>query len=186
MLLLEKKRAKFGVKMGLERTQKLCEVLGNPQDKLKVILVTGTNGKGSVVSYLAGILSEAGYKTGSYFSPHLVKYNERFKIDGKEISDKEFKRYEKEVLDLFKRGYDMTLFEALTAIAYKYFADKNCDFAVMEIGMGGSYDATNIASEAIAIITNVDLDHTEYLGDSIEKIARDKAGIIKNKNVITG
>ena len=188
MLLLEKHLAKFGIKPGLERISKLCEALGNPQDKLRVILVTGTNGKGSVVSYLSSILKEAGYKVGSYYSPHLIKYNERFKINGKDISDREFKKYEKIVLGLFKRGYELTLFEALTAIAYKYFADKNCDYAVMEIGMGGSYDATNVANETLAIITNVDLEHTEYLGNSIEKIAEDKAGIIKTNNgvAITG
>ncbi len=185
MLLLEKHLAKFGIKPGLEHTRAICKALGNPQDKMKVILVTGTNGKGSVTSYLASILKEADYKVGAYYSPHLFKYNERFKINGNDISDRELKKYEKEILDLFRQGYDLTLFEALTAIAYKYFADKNCDFAVMEIGMGGTYDATNIASESIAIITNVDLEHTEYLGKTVEEIAKDKAGIIKNKIAIT-
>lgn len=184
MLELEKRLARFGIKPGLERIKKICNALGNPQDKLRVILVTGTNGKGSVTSYLSSILKEADYKVGSYYSPPLLKYNECFKINGKDISDREFRKYEKMILNLHKKGYEITLFEALTAIAYKYFADKDCDYAVIEIGMGGSYDATNIAKEDIAIITNVDLDHTEYLGDTIEKIAEDKAGIIKNNNGI--
>ena len=184
MLLLEKHLARFGIKPGLERMRKICETLGNPQDKLNVILVTGTNGKGSVTSYLASILKEAGYKVGAYYSPHLFKYNERFQINGKNISDLKLKKYEKEILALFKKGYEITLFEALTTIAYKYFADEKCDFAIMEIGMGGTYDATNIATEVAAIITNVDLEHTEYLGKTIEEIATDKAGIVKGASIV--
>ncbi len=182
--------SKFGIRPGLERISRLMDVFGHPERAIKVILVTGTNGKGSVTSYLASILKEGGYKTGSYFSPHLKKYNERFKINGKDISDAKLKKYEKLILNLFERGknserFEITEFEALTAIAYKYFADENCDFAVMEIGMGGRFDATNIAEECIGIITNVDFDHTKYLGSTIEKIAFEKAGILKKGIGIT-
>ncbi len=185
-MLLEKKLAKFGIKPGLERIQNVCAALGNPQEKMKVILVTGTNGKGSTTSYLASILNEARYKVGSFYSPHVFRYNERFKVNGKEISDALLKKYEKKLLALHRAGYEMTLFEALTAIAYLYFADSGCDYAVMEIGMGGRLDATNVANEAISIITTIDLDHTEYLGRTPEGIARDKAGIIKTGMCITG
>lgn len=177
---------KFGSRPGLESIAKIMSALENPEKKLKVILVTGTNGKGSVVSYISSILKEAGYKTGAYFSPHLIEYNERFLINGKKISDAALGKYEKIILRLFKKGFEMTEFEALTAVAYKYFADENCDFAVMEIGMGGRLDATNIADECISIITNVDLEHTEYLGRTIEEITFEKAGIMKKGTVITG
>ena len=184
MFELEKRLARFGIKPGLERMRAVCEATGNPQNKMQVILVTGTNGKGSTTSFLASILKQAGHKVGAYYSPHLFKYNERFKINGKDISDRELKKYTKEILKYAGSGYELTLFEALTVIAYKYFADKDCDFAIMEIGMGGKYDATNIANEVASIITNVDLEHTEYLGDTIEKIAEDKAGIIKTASIV--
>jgi len=185
-MLLTKKLSKFGSKPGLERIAKILAKLGNPECRMKVIVVTGTNGKGSVVSFLSSILSADGYKVGSYFSPHLLKYNERFKINGKDISDLKLRKYEKILLELFAKKYRMTEFEALTAIAYKYFADENCDFAIMEIGMGGRLDATNIAEECLSIITNVDLEHTEYLGDTIEKVAYEKAGVMKKGIAITG
>ncbi len=181
---LEKRLARFGIKPGLERTQAVCKAMGNPQDKMQVILITGTNGKGSTASFLASILKEAGHKVGAYYSPHLFKYNERFKINGKDIGDRELKKYEKEMLEYIDAGYELTLFEALTVMAYKYFADKKCDFAVMEIGMGGKYDATNVANEVAAIITNVDLEHTEYLGKTVSAIAEDKAGIIKTASIV--
>lgn len=180
MKRLEEKLARFGIRPGLERIEKICVALGRPQDNLKVILVTGTNGKGSVVAALSSILHQAGHKTGAYFSPHIVRYNERFRVDEKEISDAEFARYEEEILRLHDSGYEMTLFEALTAIAYKYFSDMKCEYAVMEIGMGGRHDATNIAMEKMAIITNVDLEHTDYLGKTVGEIAYDKSHIIKN------
>lgn len=186
MIELEKALSKFGIRPGLERIKRLMGTLGNPERGMKVILVTGTNGKGSVTSYLASILREAGYKTGAYYSPHLFRYNERFRINGKQISNVKLEKYGKKILTLLKRKYDVTLFEALTAIAYRYFADEKCDFAVMEIGMGGTYDATNIAEECISIITNVALEHTKYLGNTVMQIARDKAGIMKRGTAITG
>ena len=186
MELLEKKLEKFGIKLQLTRMKKLIKVLGNPQEKMKVIIVGGTNGKGSVVSYLSSILKEAGFKTGNFYSPHVVKYNERIRINGRMITDKKFKKYEKELLELHKKGFKMTLFEAVTAIAYKYFADKNCDFAVMEVGMGGRFDAVNVAEETIGIITNIGLEHSKHLGDTVEKIAKEKAGIMKKGLCVTG
>ena len=162
------------------------DAINNPQNKMKVILVTGTNGKGSVVAYLSSILKEGGYKTGSFFSPHLVDYCERIRINGKKITKTCFAGYEKKMIALFEQGYDMTEFEALTAMAYWYFADNNIDFAVMEIGMGGRLDATNIADELLGIITNVELDHTGQLGRSIEEIAFEKAGILKKGTGIIG
>jgi len=186
MKLLEKKLDKFGIKLQLTRMKKLIKVLGNPQEKMKVIIVGGTNGKGSVVSYLSSILKEAGFKTGSYYSPHVVKYNERIRINGRMITDRKFKKYEKEMLELHKKGYKMTLFEAMTAIAYKYFADEDCDFAIMEVGMGGRFDAVNVAEEVIGIITNIGLEHSKHLGDTVEKIAKEKAGIMKKGLCVTG
>jgi dihydrofolate synthase/folylpolyglutamate synthase len=180
MLELERRLAKFGMRLGLERMEQICGALGRPQDRMKVILVTGTNGKGSVTAALASILASAGYRTGSYFSPHVVRWNERIKVDGQEIGNAEFASYEQKLLGMHDAGQEMTLFEALTAIAYRYFADKNCDYVVMEIGMGGRYDATNIALEEAAVITNVELEHTEHLGKTIGAIALEKACTIKN------
>jgi dihydrofolate synthase/folylpolyglutamate synthase len=177
---LERRLGRFGIMPGLERIEKICEALGRPQDRLRVVLVTGTNGKGSITAALASMLTAAGYRTGSYFSPHLARYNERIRIDGREIADDEFAPYERKLLEMHDRGQEMTLFEALTAIAYAYFADRGCEFAVMEIGMGGRYDATNIAMEEAAVISNAELEHTEYLGETVAKIALDKARIIKN------
>ncbi|MFH0885215.1 MAG: folylpolyglutamate synthase/dihydrofolate synthase family protein [Candidatus Micrarchaeota archaeon] len=179
MKRLEERLAKFGIMPGLERTQRICEALGRPQDCLETILVTGTNGKGSVTAALSSILTEAGHRTGAYYSPHISKYNERYKIDGKEITDEDFLPYEDMLLKLHDEGYEMTVFEALTAIAFRYFAERGCRYAVMEIGMGGQFDATNIANECASIITNAGLEHSEYLGKTVQEIARDKAHIIK-------
>jgi len=176
---IEGKLAQFGSKPGLERITKIMAALGDPQDSQRVIIVSGTNGKGSVTSYVASVLASAGYKAGSYFSPHLVSYNERFKVNGKEISDARLAKYEQEMEALFEKGFGMTSFEALTAIAYRYFADEKADFSVMEAGMGGEFDATAIAKPEVGVITNVELEHTEYLGRTIEDIARTKAGILK-------
>ena len=185
MLLLEKHLAKFGMQLGLERIEKILAVLGNPEKNLRVILVAGTNGKGSVTAYLSGILHAAGYKVGSYYSPHLLRYNERFKVNGREISDAKMKKYEQWMLRLSK-NHSLTLFEALTAIAYNYFSDEHCQFAVMEVGLGGRLDATNMADEEMGIITTVALDHTKELGHSLEQIAYEKAGILKNGLGIIG
>ena len=145
----------------------------------KVIHVGGTNGKGSVCNFIAGALSK-NYKVGLYTSPHLERVNERIKINGKEISNREIEEF-----NYFSK-YNFTYFEGLTAMALKYFEKKKVNFAVIEVGLGGRLDATNIVEPYITIITNVFMEHTQWLGNSIEDIAKEKAGIIKNSPVVTG
>lgn len=169
---------KIGIKLGLENTLKLANYLGNPQDKLKCVHIAGTNGKGSTSSFIASILQEKGYKIGLYTSPHLIKFNERIKINGNEIND----NYIKEFIDnhfeyIYKNNF--TFFEATTLLAFKYFADNNVDYAVIETGLGGRLDSTNIITPFGSVITNIAIDHHEYLGNTLEKIAYEKAGIIK-------
>ncbi|MEM4359597.1 MAG: folylpolyglutamate synthase/dihydrofolate synthase family protein [Candidatus Bilamarchaeaceae archaeon] len=186
MSLIEERLAKYGYKPGLERIMKIMNALGDPQKHLRVIMVGGTNGKGSTVAYISSILKEEGYKVGTFISPHTVSCLERYQINGKWISEKTLERYERELLALHEKGQEMTLWEAHTAIAYRYCADENVDFAVIEVMMGGKDDAANVADANISVITNVALDHMEFLGDTIEKIAEEKAGIIKKGVAITG
>ena len=173
---------KFHITLGLERISAVLKSLGNPQDKMKVVHIAGTNGKGSVSVLTAKILSEAGFKTALYTSPHLFKYNERFKIDGVDISDEDFSNYVFEIENLAKKIHiDLSEFEILTAAAYKYFADNKVDFAVMETGLGGRFDAVNAVEKPfVTAITSISIDHKDRLGDTVEKIAFEKAGIIKN------
>jgi dihydrofolate synthase/folylpolyglutamate synthase len=180
MKRLEEKLEQFGSKPGLSRMKPLMEKLGNPQDSLQVILIGGTNGKGSTAAFLSSILSEHKKKVGSFYSPHVSRYNERFRINNKPIDDEELSKYEDLMIELFDSKVEMTMFEALSAIAYLYFKDNEVDFAVMEVGMGGEYDATNIAKPILSILTNVDLDHTQHLGNTKEEITKTKAGIFKN------
>jgi dihydrofolate synthase / folylpolyglutamate synthase len=177
---------KFGSKPGLERITKLLKLWGNPQDRMKVVLVSGTNGKGSTTAFLSSILSAGGEKTGSYYSPHLLRFNERMKIDGVEISDADIGRLEREVKKWVDKGNVITYFEAVTACAYRYFAEQRVECAVMEVGMGGRLDAVNPAQEEIAIITSVGLEHTKWLGSQVSQIAYEKAGIMKKGLAITG
>ncbi|MBQ3312085.1 bifunctional folylpolyglutamate synthase/dihydrofolate synthase [bacterium] len=174
-------QGKFRIKLGLERISKILNLLGNPQKKLKCVHVAGTNGKGSVCAMLSTILTEAGYKTGLFTSPHIFKYTERIKIDGNEISDDIFAEKIFKIQDLAKQNeIDLTEFEILTAVMFEYFVENGVDITVIEVGLGGRYDSTNVIENPIcSIITTIDLDHTERLGGSIEKIAREKAGIIK-------
>lgn len=166
---------------GLERIQALLDAMGNPERKCKYVHVTGTNGKGSTCAMVASILRKAGYKTGLYTSPYLIRFNERIQINGEQISDAdicELTEYVKPFAEsIFERP---TEFEMVTAIGFEYFARHKCDIVVCEVGMGGEFDATNVilAPEA-AVICNIGLDHTEVLGDTLEKIAGAKAGIIK-------
>ncbi len=148
------------------------------KQNFKAIHVGGTNGKGSVSHFIAGTISKK-YKVGLYTSPHLQRVNERIKINGEEIKDDELESYR------WLCKYNFTYFEALTAMALKYFEERSVDYAVIEVGMGGRYDATNIVEPEITIIANVAIEHTQWLGDSVEKIAREKAGIIKGAPVIT-
>ena len=176
------KQGKFNISLELNRIEKVLNLLDNPQDKLKIIHVAGTNGKGSVCAMLNQILIEAGFNAGLYTSPHLIKYNERIKINGKDISDNDFYELTCFIVDIAeKHNIKLTEFEILTAVMYKYFADKKVDFAIIEVGLGGRFDATNvIKSPLLSIITSISYDHTERLGSTIEKIAFEKAGIIKN------
>lgn len=175
----------FGIKLGLENIQKICDYLGNPEKKYKVIHITGTNGKGSTSTIMETALLEAGYSVGKYTSPHILKFNERIRVNGNDISDEEIARIYEKVKNAVKEiGITPTFFEVTTAMMFLYFAEKKIDYAVLEVGMGGRYDATNVADGDICIITNVSLDHTEYLGKTIYEIALEKAGIIKEKSVV--
>jgi dihydrofolate synthase/folylpolyglutamate synthase len=177
-------KLRFGIKPGLERTKKLCKFAGNPEKKFKSIHIAGTNGKGSVCSFTASILMESGYKTGIYTSPHLIDFNERIQIDGKLITDEEIVEIAEFLLPEADR-INATFFEITTVIAFKFFADNNIDIAVIETGMGGRFDSTNVIKPIMSIITSIGIDHVEYLGDTLEKIAYEKAGIIKYKVPVT-
>jgi len=170
-------------KQTLANMRLLLKKLNNPEKKLKCIHVAGTNGKGSVCAMISSILQEAGYKVGMYTSPHLKRFNERIRINNKLITDKDIVKY---YLRVKKHVTDQTFFEMTTAMAFLYFKEKNVDFAVLETGLGGRLDTTNVITPLISIITNIGLEHTEYLGNTIEKIAQEKAGIIKeNIPVVT-
>lgn len=181
-------QGKFYINLGLDRVKKLLEFYDNPQDKIKCIHVAGTNGKGSTCAMLASVLTQAGYKTGLYTSPHLVDYTERVKINGKDISKEEFADLIFNIINTAeKNNIHATEFEILTVLAFICFERDAVDFAVIETGLGGRLDATNVVKNPlISIITTIDLDHVDRLGDTIEKIAFEKAGIIKqNIPVIT-
>ncbi len=166
---------------GLEKLEQVLEQMGNPQNKVKFVHVAGTNGKGSCSAMLACILTQAGYRTGLFTSPHLMRYNERMKINGQDISDQDLIEdivAVKEICD--KMGAAPIVFEVLTLAAFRYFARKKCDIVVLEVGIGGRLDATNcIPTPQAAIITQLGFDHTETLGNTIESISREKGGIIK-------
>ena len=174
--LFQKQR--FGIKPGLERTLELCEVAGNPQNKFRSVHVAGTNGKGSVCSGIAAVMMSAGYKTGLYNSPHLIDFNERIRVNKNLISDEKIIEYYLLLKDKANQ-ISATFFEITTVMAFMYFAEQKVDLAVIETGMGGRFDSTNVITPLLTAITKIDLDHQEYLGDTIEKIAFEKAGIIK-------
>lgn len=180
----------FGSVPGLERIQALCDKLGNPERKLPIIHVAGTNGKGSAVAMLSSILQAAGYRVGTYTSPHLERYNERFLINGTEISDdafaKEITLMKTLCAELAAEGKAVpTLFEIVTGAAFHYFAEEKVDLLILEVGLGGRYDATNIVpAPLLSLIMSISIDHTDFLGDNIEKIAMEKAGIIKKNSPV--
>ena len=175
----------FGIKLGLDNIQKICDELGNPEKKYKIIHITGTNGKGSTSTIIETVLLEAGCSVGKYTSPHILKFNEIIRANGKDISDEEIALTYEKVKNAIKNiGITPTFFEVTTAMMFLYFAEKKVQYAVLEVGMGGRFDATNVADGDIAVITNVSLDHTEYLGKTIYDIAFEKAGIIKEKSFI--
>ena len=165
-------------KPGLENSIRLMEQLHNPQNEYRIIHVAGTNGKGSVSHFLSAILQSAGYKTGLYTSPHLVDFGERIRVNGKKIQPEyvaDFVEKNEKMLDKIQPSF----FEATMAMAFRYFADCAVDVAVIEVGLGGRLDSTNIVSPALSVITNISFDHTEFLGNTLAQIAAEKAGIIK-------
>ncbi|MDD2655316.1 MAG: bifunctional folylpolyglutamate synthase/dihydrofolate synthase [Candidatus ainarchaeum sp.] len=177
---------KFGWRPGLERIGKLLEEWGNPQENMDVILVGGTNGKGSVAAMLSAILREEGHRVGSYYSPHLLDFGERMQVNGRNIGEGMLDLYVKRAKGWMDAGNEITYFEALTASAYDYFSANHVDWAVMEVGMGGGLDAVNAARERLSVISSISLEHREWLGDTEEKIAYEKAGIIKNGPCVSG
>ena len=179
-----KNTAKFGSKLGLERTEKILELLGNPHKKLKCIHVAGTNGKGSTTAMVTYVLVEAGYKVGSYISPFIEEFEERIQINNVNISKADLSdiitEVSKAVEKVVELGYsNPTEFEIITCAGFLYFYKKNVDFAVVEVGLGGRLDSTNVIIPILSVITSISLDHTQILGDTIDKIAYEKAGIIK-------
>src|ERR1043165_5113706 len=176
------KLQQFGANFGLERAFKLAELGGRPQDKLKLIHVAGTNGKGSTCAMLESIYRHAGYKTGLFTSPHLISFAERIQVNRQLIPEPEVARLVAEMRDLLKQlpeGDHPTFFEVVTIMALKWFAEQNCDIVIWETGLGGRLDATNIVTPLASVITSIDLDHQKWHEDTITEIAREKAGIIK-------
>ena len=163
----------------LERIRNLLSKLDNPQDQYQTVHVAGTKGKGSVCSMIYQVLCACGYRTGIYTSPHLIRFNERIQVDGKMISDRDLIRLTEEVTSVIDPLYPPSSFDLMTAIAFKYFQEKKVDFAVIETGLGGRLDSTNVITPLISVITSISLDHVNFLGNTIEAIAAEKAGIIK-------
>lgn len=176
---------RFGSKLGLERMTKLMDILGNPQDKMKVIHVAGTNGKGSVCRYLDLMLRSNGYRTGIYTSPYLERFTERIEFNGEEISKEDLISCAREVFngidEMLTKGFESpTEFELVTAMGFVYFSRKPIDILILEVGLGGKGDSTNIIEKPLAsVITSISFDHMNVLGNSLTEIAREKAGIIK-------
>jgi dihydrofolate synthase/folylpolyglutamate synthase len=170
---------KFGMKFGLSKTENLLQSFGRPQDQLKLIHIAGTNGKGSVAAMAASIFSRAGYRVGLYTSPHLVDFRERFQINGRLIPPGETLDLIREVRERTNPEEPPTFFELVTAMALIYFAREKVDLAIIEVGLGGRLDATNIIRPRVTAITTLSLEHQEYLGNSLRRIAWEKGGIIK-------
>jgi len=181
---------KYGIKLGLENVKLLLFLLGNPHRKMKIIHVAGTNGKGSTSSLISSILQSDGYKVGLYTSPHLVDFTERIKINNKQIDRKKVS----ELLERIKPSIEKvtntpsyghpTFFEVITSLAFLYFYEEQIDFLVLETGLGGRLDATNVCEPLISVITHVDYDHMDKLGNSLKEIAREKGGIIKAGGIV--
>ncbi|UCD12911.1 MAG: bifunctional folylpolyglutamate synthase/dihydrofolate synthase, partial [Thermoplasmatales archaeon] len=181
---------KYGSKLGLERISHLMEQLGNPQNNIKIIHISGTNGKGSVCIFTGSILQKAGYNIGVYISPHLQRFSERIVVNNEEISNEDVvslvEKIKPIIDDMIKQKNTPTFFEVVTAMAFQFFSDCTVDFAVVEVGLGGRFDATNVINPLVSVITNISLEHTDYLGEDIKSIAFEKAGIIKqNAPVVT-
>ena len=164
-------------------TRKTLELLDKPEKDYGVVLVGGTNGKGSVVEMISELLQQQGEKVGTYKSPHLKTCRERIKVNGEKISEKEFLEIYNEIDSL---NTNLSFFEFMTTMAYSYFSESDVDYAVMEVGMGGRLDATNVVEPELSVITNVGDDHKKYLGETVEERAREKAGIIHSNPVVLG
>ncbi len=186
---------KHGIKLALSNSMRLMECLDNPHRRFRTVHVAGTNGKGSTAAFIAGMLLAAGYRVGLYTSPHLVSFTERIRINGDPISEKGVVELAQRVRKAYSGlhqvgespGMSPTFFEVTTAIAFAYFAEEKVDIAVIEVGMGGRLDSTNVVMPLVSVITNIDLEHTEFLGTTLEQIATEKAGIIKpGVPVVTG
>jgi len=177
---------RFGIKLGLDVITELLRRLGDPQARFPAVHVTGTNGKGSTCAFLAAILQASGLHVGLYTSPHLVRFNERIRVDGAPIPDDDVMRLygqirpHMEAMAVENAVHHPTFFEAATAMAFQHFAERKVDLAVIEVGMGGRYDATNVFHPEVSVLTCIGLEHTEHLGRTVRRIAREKSGIIKN------
>jgi len=175
---------------GLSNVANITRTLGNPQDKLKFIHIGGTNGKGSTAAMMASVLQESGLRVGLYTSPHVVSFTERIQVDGEQITETEVARLTAEIKERVEEAgipQVFTFFDFTTAMAFLYFAESNIDLAIVEVGLGGRLDSTNIVSPLVSVVTNVSYEHREVLGDSLKGIAKEKAGIIKRGvPVVTG
>lgn len=186
-------RQKFGSKPGLQRINALLDELGHPEKELSVVHIAGTNGKGSTVSFLSSMLQETGLTVGTFTSPYIEVLNERIAINGRPISDEVLLSIVQKIQPIVNSAesnsvlFEITEFELLTAAAFLYFKEEKIDIAVVEVGLGGLYDSTNVVSPILTAITTIGMDHEQVLGDTIEKIAAQKAGIIKKGiPVVTG
>lgn len=171
---------KVAYKKDLTNTLKLCDILGNPQNKFKSVHIAGTNGKGSSAHMISAILQSAGYKVGLYTSPHLKSFTERIKISGEEIPKKQVVQFVEKIRPNIE-DIQPSFFEITVALAFDYFAKQEVDIAIIETGLGGRLDSTNVITPIVSLITNIGEDHQDMLGDTLEKIAKEKAGIIKSK-----
>lgn len=185
---------KHGIKLALSNSARLMSLMGDPHKRFQSVHVAGTNGKGSTSSFLAGMLQAAGYRVGLYTSPHLVDFTERIRINGRPITGNRVVELARRVRERYQQTTDNagavlnpTFFEVTTALAFTFFAEEGLDIAVVEVGMGGRLDSTNVITPLVSVITNIELEHTEFLGDTLSLIAAEKAGIIKdNVPVVTG
>lgn len=180
---------KFGSKLGTDNIRELLRLMGNPHNKLKHIHIAGTNGKGSTSSFIASILQSAGYKAGLFTSPYLERFNERIRVNEKDIEDESLAKItamvKEKVNEMIEKDYNHpTEFEIVTAIAFQYYMEQQVDFVVLEVGLGGRYDSTNVIEDSVvSVITTISMDHMDILGDTISKIAYEKAGIIKENGL---
>jgi dihydrofolate synthase/folylpolyglutamate synthase len=172
---------RLGIKLGLDNIKKLLDHLDNPQNSFKSIHIAGSNGKGSTASFIASILMEAGFKVGLFTSPHYVEFNERIRINGEKISNEYIAEYISG-LESYIDNNEITFFEITAALAFEYFKNNKVDYAIIETGLGGRLDATNVLNPVASVITSISLEHTKILGETIELVALEKGGIIKSNS----